>query len=263
MVQQLVAVKQDKRDKLAHNLLDSYRTTDSIKKFFSSFKADAYTISANTTSEHPHAEMLLDLALALKKRKRMAIVYMTSPHSFPHDDFDALCRACSLNPDRVLADSMCVRYLATQQMMVSLTASPDMTNHEHDVLRTIRLKRTEQLKVDLGISISQETHFAEGIHDIDGTTLPLLEITGNATVSAVEYAGWAGERHNNMESKSQWSLVSTALVLTFEVVTTGKIQANKPVRFLELEDQTLPCLVLVNNGGQRRPFQPLLVQAGW
>ena len=138
----------------------------------------------------------------------MAIIYMTSPHSFPHDDFDALYRACSLNPDRVLADSMCVRYPATQQMMVSLTASPDMTNHEHDVLGTICLKWTEQLKVDLGFPMSQETHFAEGIHDIDGTTLPLLEITGNATVSAVEHAGWAGERHNNMESKSQWSLVS-------------------------------------------------------
>ncbi|KAF5593551.1 uncharacterized protein FSUBG_9786 [Fusarium subglutinans] len=262
--QRWVQTSVGERDSIAHFTLDHVRAVAQVKAFFVSFKADAYTVSAHGGRHgHPRAETLLGLALALKEQGRMATLYLTSPHSFPHVALDSLCRARGIRSTEILEKYLHVRYPATLQTMVSLTANPDMTHCERDDKETIRLKRTatDTLNVDLP--------FAENIHDLDNTTRALLVIgtdnegkrlaEGDRVVSNEEFAQWAKERHDKMESLKQWAFISRSLVMYFEVSTsTGSLATDSlATHYLELKGDNDPQLT------QNKPVQALVVREGW
>ncbi|KAM0083820.1 hypothetical protein ACKRZS_004026 [Fusarium odoratissimum] len=59
----------------------TYMHVRCVKKFYSTFAADVYVVSANRTNGHPRSEVLVGLALAVKEQKRKARLYVTSGKS--------------------------------------------------------------------------------------------------------------------------------------------------------------------------------------
>ncbi|KAF5708113.1 hypothetical protein FMUND_10761 [Fusarium mundagurra] len=57
-----------------------------VKKFYSTFAADVYVVSANRTNKHPRSEVLVGLALAVKDQGRKARLYVTSGKSVDIDE---------------------------------------------------------------------------------------------------------------------------------------------------------------------------------
>ncbi|KAF5557004.1 hypothetical protein FNAPI_5581 [Fusarium napiforme] len=76
----------DLRDSHANTELMTYLHVRSVLRFYSSFVADVYVVSANYRYFHPRAEVLVGLALAVKGQDRKARLYVTNGESINIDE---------------------------------------------------------------------------------------------------------------------------------------------------------------------------------
>ncbi|SCV51647.1 uncharacterized protein FFB14_12116 [Fusarium fujikuroi] len=80
------------RDKHADIELMTYLRVRSVLRFYLSFVADVYVVSANYRYFHPRAEVLFGLALAVKGQNRRARLYVTNGKSINIDELDRVAQ---------------------------------------------------------------------------------------------------------------------------------------------------------------------------
>ncbi|KAL7756989.1 hypothetical protein ACKLNR_013982 [Fusarium oxysporum f. sp. zingiberi] len=79
-----------------------------VAKFYSTFMADVYVVSANQTNGHPRSEVLVGLALAVKEQNRKARLYVTSGKSI---DIDEIAKIVHLVGRSSVTELFCGQFL--------------------------------------------------------------------------------------------------------------------------------------------------------
>jgi hypothetical protein len=81
--------------------LMTYLFVRSVKKFYMTFEADVYVVSANFKYNHPRCETIFGLALAVKEQKRKARLYLTNGQSL---DIEGLYHIASIMESESVID---------------------------------------------------------------------------------------------------------------------------------------------------------------
>ncbi|EWG38304.1 hypothetical protein FVEG_01562 [Fusarium verticillioides 7600] len=127
-----------------------YMAVVHIKKFFSSFVADAYVISANHHNNHPAPETILGLALANKDqvdakiRTTGGILYVTDGSAIDLPALQELATEMKVDWLTLMSGSLTIRVLKTRCFM-SLNASDVVSSPNRDTDGA-----TEEISLDAG-----------------------------------------------------------------------------------------------------------------
>ncbi|KAF5980587.1 hypothetical protein FCOIX_4728 [Fusarium coicis] len=127
-----------------------YMAVVHIKKFFSSFVADAYVISANHHNNHPAPETILGLALAnkdqvdAKTRTTGGILYVTDGSAIDLPALQELATEMNVDWPTLMSSSLTIRVLKTRCFM-SLNASDVVSSPNRDTDGA-----TEEISLDAG-----------------------------------------------------------------------------------------------------------------
>ncbi|KAK1148478.1 hypothetical protein N8T08_009483 [Aspergillus melleus] len=90
----------------------------SIRDFFQSFSADAYSVSGNWESRHELAPTIVGLALAMHKKKCTAILYLTDPSALAVQDMAFYCTVLSEDIATLFkSTSLSIRFLSQGSYM--------------------------------------------------------------------------------------------------------------------------------------------------
>jgi hypothetical protein len=106
----------------------TYLHVRSVKKFYLTFEADVYVVSANAKYHHPRCETLVGLALAVREQNRKARLYVTNGQSIDVYGIRRLLMLMDLGDATELFDTNYLRiaYLATGTYMSISGESRDL-----------------------------------------------------------------------------------------------------------------------------------------
>ncbi|KAH7258883.1 uncharacterized protein BKA55DRAFT_536598 [Fusarium redolens] len=118
-----------------------------VVKFYASFVADVYVVSANRRNNHPRSEVLVGLALAVKYQNRKARLYVTSGNSL---DVDELARVAHVVGTDTVKELFCGQYLRISYMSrgsyMSLSGK-SRGIHEDPIINREAANMTQEIRI--------------------------------------------------------------------------------------------------------------------